>query len=512
MQRHDRHDPPPGDRTAQGSDRGRPVASRRLVGSEPEATAVKILICTSAPANDRLKDIFEQHGCVPSLTADLEQTLRALKSEDIDVVVLEYAVAGGDIKEDMRAVQSIKSCSPATEIVLYHADSVSISLANHCEFIIAGVRSFVNEGSCDSAVELARRVRDCATIKQRNKQREIELDARDIPGHFGIVGNSPAMRRVFNHVQKAAVLSDAPVLITGESGTGKQLLAQAIHNLDEKRREYPFVVVNCSAITPTLAESELFGHKRGAFTGSVGDRLGYFRAAHKGTIFLDEISEMDPSLQPKLLRVLQESRVMPVGGDSEEEIDVRVIAATNRDLGECIAKGQFRLDLFQRLNVIPIMVPPLRTRREDILPLVRHFIAKHTGHYRGTIDSIDPRVVDAITALDCEGNVRQLENLVRHVLLTKEAGSRLELSDLPRNVIRELLINPDPAHGDSFAEHLLEKITRDGLSLQEVLDYCERMVLEKVLAQTGHNQTKTAQMLKTTSRTIFNKIKKHRFE
>ena len=511
MQRHDRPDPPAcGDRFTPEFDRSRRLAN--LEASDAEAFAARILICAAKPTNDHLKETFDQHGCISSLADGLPQVSHLLKSEDIDVVVLEYPPAEGDTKAAIRAVKSIKDCAPATEVVLYQPSDITICLTDYCELIIAGVRSFVNEETCGSAAELARRVRDCASIKRRNEQREIELDAQDIPGRFGIVGNSPAIRKVFNHVQKAAVLSDAPVLITGESGTGKQLLAQAVHDLDEQRCGHPFVVVNCSAITPTLAESELFGHKRGAFTGSVEDRLGYFRAANHGTIFLDEISEMNPSLQPKLLRVLQENRVMPVGGDTEEEIDVRVIAATNQDLTECIANGQFRLDLFQRLNVIPIFVPPLRSRKEDILPLINHFVAKHASHYRGTVESIDPRVIDAVAALDCEGNVRQLENLVRHVLLTKEAGNRLELSDLPRNVIRTLLSSPDPNNEGGFAEHLLERVTRDGLSLQQVVDYCERLVLEKTLAQAGYNQTKTAQMLKTTPRTIFNKIKKHGFE
>jgi len=511
MQCHDRRGSPHrGEGSTPGLGSGDRLANLGPLHEEPEVVAAKVLICARDSLQQGLRQTFAEHGCIPLIAADLPEALRILGSEDIDVVVLEYA-SDNDTNEPLRTIRSVKERSPITEVVLYHSSEVAISLAEYCEFILAGVRSVVNEATFESAAELAHRVSECAAIKRRTRQREIELDVHDIPGRFGIVGNSPAMRKVLNYVQKAAMLSDAPVLITGESGTGKQLLAQAIHNLDEKRREHPFVVVNCSAITPTLAESELFGHKHGAFTGSTGDRLGYFRAAHKGTIFLDEISEMDISLQPKLLRVLQESRVMPVGGDTEEEIDVRIIAATNRDLAECIQQGSFRLDLFQRLNVIPINVPPLRSRREDILPLVKHFIAKHAGHYRGSIESIDSRVIDAIAALDSEGNVRQLENLVRYVLLTKEAGSRLELSDLPRNVIRKLLENPDATGEESIAEQLFARVSRDGMSLQQVLDYCEKIVLEKVLAQTGHNQTKAAELLKTTPRTIFNKIKKHNF-
>ena len=510
-----------GDTPSRGLDRRMMPAQSECINSAPDAIEAKVLICLTAqrdvtaqsdavlPGVDGLAALLAQYSCVPIVSQDLPDALRLLKAEDIDVVLLGYPVDPADPKAGIRAIQSIKDCAPATEVVLYHTTDVSVSLAAYCEHVMAGARSFVNEQTCGSAAELAKRVRDCAILKRRNRQREIELDAHDIPGRFGIVGNSSAMRKVFNHVQKAAVLSDASVLITGESGTGKQLLAQAIHNLDEKRREHPFVVVNCSAITPTLAESELFGHKRGAFTGSVDDRLGYFRAANDGTIFLDEISELDLRLQPKLLRVLQESRVMPVGGDAEEEIDVRVIAATNRDLVECVRTGVFRLDLFQRLNVIPIEVPPLRTRRDDILPLIQHFVRKHASHYRGMINRIDPRVIDAIAALDSDGNVRQLENLVRHVLLTKEAGDAIELSDLPRNVISTLLAAPDNNMEQRVAEHLLERVTRDGLSLQDVLDYCEQLVLAKALAQNGHNQTKTAQLLKTTPRTIFNKIRKH---
>lgn len=489
----------------------REKAIQHASAEPPLDSPVKVLLFPCAGVRDSLLDLFRENGCSVQAIAEPAELFQSLRSGEVDVVLFEYSPDEDEPGENFRLVRKIKDCSPATEIIVYHPADAAISLVDSCEFIMAGVRSFVKDGDTDdSGAEIIRRVRDCAAMKRRNRQREIELDANDIPGRFGIIGNSPAMRKVFDYVQKAAVLSDAPVLITGESGTGKQLLAQAIHSLDEKRRDHPFVVVNCSAITPTLAESELFGHHRGAFTGSTGERLGYFRAAHKGTIFLDEISEMHPSLQPKLLRVLQESLVMPVGGDEEEEIDVRVIAATNRDLGECITDGTFRLDLFQRLNVIPINVPPLQSRKQDIPLLIRHFINKHAGHYRGgKIERIDSRVIDAVAALDSEGNVRQLENLVRHVLLTKETGDCLELSDLPRNVISKLLSSKKRDSEEAVAEHLLECVTGHGMTLQEILDYCERLVLDKVLALNGHNQTKTAQLLGTTPRTVFNKIRKH---
>jgi transcriptional regulator with PAS, ATPase and Fis domain len=201
--------------------------------------------------------------------------------------------------------------------------------------------------------------------------------------------------------------------------------------------------------------------------------------------------------------------VQPVGEDTEVEIDVRVIAATNRDMTQLIASGAFRMDLYQRLNVVPVYVPPLRERQEDILPLMTYFIRKHAHYYRGCINSIDPRVIDAICALQCEGNVRQLENLVRHVLLTKEEGDRIELADLPRGIISRLLTGPDHHVIDEVASYLFDRVRRDGMSLAQVIDHAEKLLVSKVLAHSGHNQTHAARLLQTTPRTIFNKLRKH---
>ena len=498
-------------RAAQAADGS--LRARRLALAAPRTPAATVLLLHPCPEDipDVLQALEQMDSRVIRVTS-VTEAARRTAAETIDVAVMPIVTAGQDASGHggcLAAIEQIRNASPGTEVIFFHEAGQAVDLAECCELILAGGRSFLDRSSPTFLADLTRRIEECAFIKRSYEDREAEALGDDVPGRYGMVGTSPAMQKVFNHIRKASMLSDAPVLIQGESGTGKQLLAEAIHRLDDKRRDFPFVVVNCSAITTTLAESELFGHRRGAFTGSVGDRLGYFRAADHGTIFLDEIGEMDTSLQPKLLRVLQEGRVQPVGADNEVEIDVRVIAATNREITTLIAEGRFRMDLYQRLNVVPMFVPPLRERKEDILPLMIYFIRKHGHYYRGRIDGVDPRVVDAVCGLHCEGNVRQLENLMRHVLLTKEAGNRIELSDLPRGIITRLLTGPDNKAVDAVADYLCSRVSRDGLSLSQAVDHAEKLLVSKILAQTSHNQTHAARVLKTTPRTIFNKIRKH---
>jgi len=227
---------------------------------------------------------------------------------------------------------------------------------------------------------------------------ESQARVRSWPGSFSRPNGPP-------------LVSDAPVLICGESGTGKQLLAEAIHRMDPKRRSKPFLTVNCAAITGTLAESALFGHRKGSFTGATQDRPGYFQAANGGTLLLDEISELEKPLQPKLLRVLQEGRVLPVGDDIERPVDVRIVAACNRPLPILVESGEFRFDLYQRLNVIALVVPPLRDRPEDIPPLVQFFLRQYASYYRQPIESVDERVYEMLSRAIGSGNVRDSRTL-----------------------------------------------------------------------------------------------------
>src|SRR6266478_5261236 len=243
-----------------------------------------------------------------------------------------------------------------------------------------------------------------------------------------LVGSSPAMQRIKDVIGKVAV-TDSPVLIEGESGTGKELVAAAIHRLSA-RAKGPFIPVNCSAIPAELLESEFFGHVRGAFSGAVSDALGLFRGANEGTIFLDEIAELSPGLQVKLLRVLQEMQVRPVGSTKAFPVDVRVIAATNRDLERAMTEGSFRQDLFYRLNVVRVTLPPLRERREDIPALVTHFLRRFNRRFHRDVRGVAPEALAALSAYTFPGNVRELENLIERAF-AMGAREQIALNDLP---------------------------------------------------------------------------------
>jgi transcriptional regulator with GAF, ATPase, and Fis domain len=347
---------------------------------------------------------------------------------------------------------------------------------------------------------------------------------------LGIVGQSQAMLVVFRWVLRVATLSDLPTLILGETGTGKELLARAIFHLDPKRRAGPFVTVNCGAISPGLAETELFGHRRGAFTGAERDRKGLIRSAEGGILFLDEIGELDDALQAKLLRVLQEHRVLGVGEDREVSVSVRILTATNRDLEGMVRHGEFRADLFHRLSVLSVRVPPLRERPEDIGPLIAHFLVKYRALGLPGPMTVRPDFVEALRQVVLPGNARQLENLVHQALLEKEDGAPLDLSDLPVEVWQQLLKEtgglPPPTPLDEEATalprssvqtdsppalpNLVSLLESNGWQLARSLEQCERLLLEAALRLANGNQSRTARLLGITPRSVYTKIRRHR--
>jgi len=305
-----------------------------------------------------------------------------------------------------------------------------------------------------------------------------------------LLGRSPQMQRVFELIGKIHSTRTS-VLITGESGTGKELVARALHS-EGSRSQKPFVAVNCGAIPADLMESELFGHKRGAFTGAVADKPGLFQQADGGILFLDEIGELTLSLQVKLLRALQERKVKAVGDAGEVEVDVRIIAATNRELEEEVARGAFRSDLYYRLNVIEVRLPALRQRREDLPLLIEHFVRRYAAEQDKRIAGLAPEVARALAAYDYPGNVRELENIIEHAL-TMASGSRIEVGDLPR--LRQQALS-------GTADGAGVEIPDEGFDLDRAIADYERVIVQRAMAQAGSVRKRAARLLGISFRSL----------
>ncbi len=309
-----------------------------------------------------------------------------------------------------------------------------------------------------------------------------------------LLGRSKPMQQVFDVITKIASARTS-VLITGESGTGKELVARALHS-EGSRAGGAFVAVNCGAIPDELMESELFGHVKGAFTGAVVDRSGLFRDADGGTLFLDEIGELSLGLQVKLLRALQERRVKPVGGPAELEVDVRVVAATNRELEAEVARGAFRQDLYYRLNVIELRLPPLRQRREDLPLLVEHFLRRFARDQGKALSALTPAAMKRLEAYDFPGNVRELENIIERAV-TLAAGPIIDEADLP--ALRPSAARPAAPSGD---------LPDDGVDLDRLLADYERAWIQKALERTGGVRKKAAQLLGISFRSMRYRLEK----
>jgi transcriptional regulator with GAF, ATPase, and Fis domain len=396
-----------------------------------------------------------------------------------------------------------------SHIVVYGPGWDRVSLAIRSQVLLAGASCVLDADSSTIESELTHRLRSLleAVVHREEEQRRL----REVMARVGIVGTSRVMMALAQWLIRISALSDLPVLICGETGTGKELIARAIHTLDQKRGRGPFVPLNCAALTPSLAESELFGHRQGAFTGAARDRRGLIRSAHGGVLFLDEIGDLDMSLQGKLLRVLQESRVLGVGEDREEAVSVRVIAATNRDLAHMVADNRFRADLFYRLNVLSARAPALSERPEDIPLLIAHFLQRDRLPGRA---SASASFIAALSQVELSGNVRQLENLVRRAVAQADGDRPLDLEDLPADVWKELASGAQATDtGTSSAR------TPDGWpavldanewNLARALLACERTFLQIALARMHGNQSKTARLLGVTPRSIYTKLRKHR--
>ena len=330
-------------------------------------------------------------------------------------------------------------------------------------------------------------------LKSENAYLRAQLDDRY--RIEGIVGRSPAMKKLFHLLETVAPINST-ILITGETGTGKEVVARAIHH-NSPRRAQRFVALNCSAIPEALLEAELFGHVRGAFTGAIGNRQGRVEQAHKGTLFLDEVGTMSTALQMKLLRVLQEREFERIGDSNTVKVDVRVIAATNSDLGRMVADGEFRGDLYYRLNVIPVSLPPLRDRKDDVPLLVQHFLDKLRTDQRPPL-SVTQEAMRALMAYGWPGNVRQLENAIERAVAFGAGRGLIDVDDLP----------PEIASSQGEAPNTGVFLPEEGLDLEQLVSGIERTLIERALERTSGNKGHAARLLNLKRTTLVEKIKR----
>ena len=322
---------------------------------------------------------------------------------------------------------------------------------------------------------------------------------------LGFVTGSEGLLPLLRQIHKAACVSDITVLLEGETGTGKQVLASAIHSLDQKRRASPFVTMHCGSLSEGLAESELFGHCKGAFTGAITHRKGLFQSAQGGTLFLDDINDLPPHVQVKMLDVLQRSAVRTIGSDQETQIDVRIIAASNQPLKPLVLANRFRADLYHRLNVVRFRVPPLRDRMQDMPSLVLALARRHGDIYQ-PVDRVDEELVSFLQSQPFPGNVRELENDVQRMLFAKVRGASLGLADWHARAA-EAPVEEGPDLLAEAAAKVWGAISAQGMPYAQALAQLERRVLQAALNVGGRTRRETAQLLRTSERTLYHKIR-----
>ncbi len=360
---------------------------------------------------EMLQEIFEEEGMLVETALDGRQALEKFRSSSFDLVLLDLRMPE---VSGMEVLKEIRRDDPDIPVVVITAYG---SVDNAVEALKIGAYDFVTKPF--KIEELKNIITRALELERLKRERDYLLDEIREEFHFeGVIGESPRMKEVMQMAQLVAK-TDATVLIYGESGTGKELLARSIH-FQSDRKDKPFIVVNCGAITETLLESELFGHEKGSFTGAHARKLGKFELADEGTIFLDEIGEMSPAMQVKLLRVLQDRTFERVGGTAVIAVNVRVIAATNRDLKKMVKDGTFREDLYYRLNVIPIELPPLRDRKEDLPLLCGFLIAKHCRRLHKKIQGISPQAMRLLKKYSWPGNIRELDNVIERAIILSQ--------------------------------------------------------------------------------------------
>src|SRR5579859_582993 len=441
-----------------------------------------------------LEITFRKEGHRVDIAASGDAAKRRLESQIYDIVISDIRMP------DMTGVELLqyaKEVSPGSVFILITGVP---TLGTAIDAVNFGADRYVIKG--DKLLdELKPAVKQVAeNLKLKKEAGILRREIRRLTGLDHIIGTSPKMRAIFDLIQTIAPQSSR-VLITGESGTGKELVARAIHE-NSVRAQAPFITINCGAFPETLLESELFGYMKGAFTGANANRVGLFQAAHGGTLFMDEIGNMSLTMQVKLYRVLQEGKVRPIGSTEETDVDVRIIAATNKEFEKEIAEGRFREDLYYRLSVIPIHLPSLRERREDIPLLARHFLDRFRTSMEKPIGAISPEAMRRLEAYDWPGNVRELENTIERAVAL-ESGPQISLNVLPDRIAGYSSTGPTAG---AFSE---PSFPAEGLDFEKEIAETERRYLQSALEKSNGVRTKAADLLKISYRSFRHFAKKH---
>ena len=436
-----------------------------------------------------LKISLEPFGYKVHVAEEAQKALEILRGEDIDVMLTDLRMPGLDGLELTKLARKI---SPRTQVIILTAYG---TVENAVEAMKHGAFNYlakpVNLDNLQMLVEQAVSARNLTAENVDLKQR---LEKRY--GFEKIIGNSARMKNTFETVRQAAP-TKANILITGESGTGKELIANAVHNLSPRRNK-PFLAVHCAAIPKTLLESELFGHERGAFTGAVSSKQGKFERADGGTLFLDEVSEIDPDVQVKLLRFLEQWEFERVGGSRLIKVDVRLVSATNKDLMELVKEGGFREDLYYRLNVVNVHIAPLRERVDDIMLLANTFIKEFVEANGKPVPSLTAEAADALQGYDWPGNVRELRNSIESIIVLLK-GEEITLAKLPSQI---------QAGRSGQAHHEQKILLSSGTSLQQA----EKLLIEETLRNNDFNISQAARILNISRRTLHRKINEYQIQ
>ncbi len=430
-----------------------------------------------------LRAVLEEEGYEMAEAADGLEAVRAVEQEPFDLILLDIRMPGLDGVETLTEIRKISPHVPVLMMTAYASVKTAVEAlkAGAFEYLIKPLDIEELKILIEKALEHYHLREENLALKERLGDR---FD------FSSMIGKSRKMIEVFDLLAQVAP-SDATVLILGESGTGKELVANALHQ-NSPRASQPFIKISCAALPETLLESELFGHEKGAFTGAVARREGRFWAAHRGSIFLDEVGEMNATTQTKLLRVLQEKEFEPLGSTRTIKVDVRVIAATHKDLEKEVREGRFREDLFYRLNVVPVSIPPLRERKEDLPSLAIHFLTIYGEKNRKKLKEISPKALDLLIRHDWPGNIRELENFIERAVIVAR-GEMITPADLPPQ-IQALSKGKEEDQGILFPS---------GISLQDA----EKALILKTLEDTGGNRSRAADILGINRRTLQIKLK-----